>query len=87
MPKVLRASTRMVDPSNKARGTLGQYFASQHCPVCEGLTLEGVCKDCREDPRMVALTLVQRARGDERTMAEISQVSTVHGLHQCYLEH
>ena len=79
MPKVIRASARVVDSSLSSsrapRGTLGQYFATQHCPVCEQLTLEGVCAECRTDPCKVALTLTERARQDELTCKEIVEVS------------
>lgn len=79
MPKVIRAAAKVAtvasSSSLKSRGgTLGQYFATQHCPVCERLTLEGVCKECKADPRKVMLTLTERARQDELTCAEILEV-------------
>lgn len=78
MPKVVRASGKVFNSSSaagKARGTIGQYFATQHCPVCEQLTLEGICSNCKTNPRKVVLTLTTRLHQDEMTSSEIAGVS------------
>ena len=75
MPKVIRAPAQISEPSRRVRGTIGHYFATKHCPICEKLTLEGVCDHCKEDPQKVVVTLVTRAREDEVTNTEITNVN------------
>lgn len=75
MPKVIRAPAQIADPAKRPRGTIGQYFATQHCPICEDLTSDGICAKCRTDPQKVAITLTERSRQDEMTNAGINDVS------------
>ena len=48
-----------------------------HCPICEQLTVEGVCGRCREDPQKVAAVLSSRMAGVERSYHTIKQVCSV----------
>ena len=70
-----RAPAQVVEGSKKPRGTIGQYFATMHCPVCEQLTVEGVCAQCRRDPAKVAITLSVRMRDAEAKACDIERVS------------
>ena len=75
MPKVVRAPAHISDPSKQARGTIAQYFATQHCPACQQLTVDGICSKCRADPQKMAVTLTMRKRRAEKTDADINTVS------------
>ena len=75
IPQVRRAPAQVGDGGRKPRGTIGQYFATMHCPVCEQLTVEGVCAQCKKDPVKVATTLSVRTRDAEETYSNIVKVS------------
>ena len=45
-----------------------------HCPVCDQLTVEGVCPQCRKDPAKVATTLSVRMRDVEKSCSDIEKV-------------
>ena len=62
------------DSSKKPKGTLGQYFATIHCPVCEQLTTEGVCATCSRNPQKVALSLNMRIHDTEKVFSDIEEV-------------
>lgn len=70
-----RAPPTAVEGGKKPRGTIGQYFATMHCPVCEQLTVEGVCVQCRKDPAKVATTLSVRMKEAETKCSDIESVS------------
>ena len=70
-----RAPAQVGEGGRRVRGTIGQYFATMHCPVCEQLTVEGVCSQCRRDPAKVATTLSVRMRDAERSCSDIEKVS------------
>ena len=72
-----RAPPTAVEGGRKPRGTIGQYFATMHCPVCEQLTVEGVCPQCRRDPAKVATTLSVRMKEAEAKCSDIESVSFV----------
>lgn len=75
MPQVRRAPAQVVEGGKKPRGTIGQYFATMHCPVCEQLTVEGVCAQCRKEPAKVATSLSVRMRDAEKACSDIESVS------------
>lgn len=75
LPQVRRAPAHVAEGGRKPRGTIGQYFATMHCPVCEQLTVEGVCAQCKKNPAKVATTLSVRMRDAERTCCDIETVS------------
>ena len=75
IPQVHRAPPTAVEGGRKPRGTIGQYFATMHCPVCEQLTVEGVCPQCRRDPAKVATTLSVRMKEAEAKCSDIESVS------------
>ena len=87
MPRIIRAPTQSYDVSSShrrdrgrgrgGRGTINQYFASKHCPVCEQLTLEGICSKCKADPQRSMVTLSEHCRREEMTLSEINQVRGV----------
>ena len=77
IPQVRRAPATVVEGGKKPRGTIGQYFATMHCPVCEQLTVEGVCAHCRKDPAKVATTLSVRMREAEAKCSDIESVSFI----------
>ena len=77
IPQVHRAPPTAVEGGRKPRGTIGQYFATMHCPVCEQLTVEGVCPQCRRDPAKVATTLSVRMKEAEAKCSDIESVSFV----------
>ena len=72
-----RAPATVVEGGKKPRGTIGQYFATMHCPVCEQLTVEGVCAQCRRDPAKVATTLSVRMKEAEAKCSDIESVSFI----------
>ena len=73
MPRVIRAPTTY--SSNRAQGTLGQYFATMHCPVCHQLTVEGVvCAQCRTDSQKVAIVVGVRVLGAEKIHCDLLNV-------------
>ena len=74
MPRVLRAPTTS-ENTKRARGTLGQYFSTMHCPVCHQLTVEGVCAKCKTQPQKVAVTLSVKIKNRERVYSEMANVS------------
>ena len=74
MPRVIRAPTS--HHSNRARGTLGHYFATMHCPVCHKLTVDGVCAKCRTDSQKVTAILGIRMLSTERTHCDLLKVCT-----------
>lgn len=75
IPQVRRAPPTVVEGGRKPRGTIGQYFATMHCPVCEQLTVEGVCPQCEKDPAKVATTLSVRMKEAEEKCSDIESVS------------
>ena len=75
MAQVRRAPAHAVEGGKRPKGTIGQYFATMHCPVCEQLTVEGVCAQCRKDPAKVAITLSVRMRDAEAKCCDIESVS------------
>ena len=76
MPRVIRAPPLQVsNPQKKPRGTIGQYFATKHCPICEELTLDGICGHCIQDPQKAHITIFTRAREDEVAVNAIGDVS------------
>ena len=75
MPQVRRAPAQVAEGGRKPRGTIGQYFATMHCPVCEQLTVEGVCPQCWKEPAKVATTLAVQMRDAERACNDIENVS------------
>ncbi len=74
MPRVIRAPTTINYSSNRATGTLGQYFATMHCPVCHQLTVEGVCAQCRTDSQKVAIVVGVRILGAEKIHCDLLNV-------------
>lgn len=74
MPRVIRAPA---DASKRPRGTIGQYFATKHCPICESLTLEGICQQCKSDPQKVAVSLSVRMREREIASTSVKEVSSL----------
>ena len=83
MPRIIRAPTLSYDvPSHWGGGnprgggerTIGQYFATKHCPICEQLTLDGICSNCRTRPQRSVVTLTEQCRRDEMTLSEITRV-------------
>jgi DNA polymerase zeta len=42
------------------RGTIAQYYQSQHCIVCDTLTRGAFCPDCTAEPQRTILTLYER---------------------------
>ena len=56
------------------QGTIGQYFATMHCPMCGRLTVEGVCGRCRGDPQKAAAVLSAQMADAERKYHTIQQV-------------
>lgn len=64
-----------MEGGKRPRGTIGQYFATMHCPVCEQLTVEGVCAQCRRDPAKVATTLSVGMKEAEEKCSDIESVS------------
>ena len=75
MPRVLRAPTTS-ERAKRARGTLGQYFSTIHCPVCHQLTIEGVCAKCKAEPQKVAVTLSVKIKNRERVYSDMVNVSS-----------
>ncbi|CAI8031969.1 DNA polymerase zeta catalytic subunit [Geodia barretti] len=59
LPRVIRAPLPAIQETGdrKLKGTLGQYFATVHCPICNELTNEGLCSSCRGNPQLVATVL------------------------------
>ena len=57
------------------QGTLGQYFATVHCLICNELTNEGVCLRCRGDPQKVATMLSQQIHDLESAHHSVTMVS------------
>ena len=86
LPRVQRPSVIPCpeDPSSR-KGTIGQYFTSMHCPICENLTNDGICKECRKSPHQVALTLSSRIHQAERKYVNICQVryTCTYVLYEC----
>lgn len=86
MPRIIRAPTQLYSSSSShgplggtkggAKGTIGQYFATKHCPVCEQLTVDGICGNCRADPQRAVVTLQEHNRQEEMTLSEVTQVRT-----------
>ena len=74
IPQIHRAPVHVGEGGRKPRGTIGQYFATMHCPVCDQLTVEGVCPQCRKDPAKVATTLSVRMRDAEKSCSDIEEV-------------
>ena len=57
------------------QGTLGRYFATVHCPICNELTNEGVCPCCRGNPQLVATVLSQQIHDIESAHHSVTMVS------------
>ncbi len=74
MPRVVRAPTTTSDHLNRASGTLGQYFATMHCPVCHQLTVDGVCAECMTDSQKVAVILGIKTLGTENVHCDFAKV-------------
>jgi len=64
--------------THNIKGTIGQYFATMHCPMCGQLTVEGVCGRCKEDPQKVAAVLSAQMTDAERKYHTIQQVCDVY---------
>lgn len=57
------------------QGTLGQYFATMHCPICKELTTDNVCSRCRDNPQKVATILSQQIRDLELAHHSVTMVT------------
>ena len=77
MPRVFRAPAPIAEASKRPRGTIGQYFATMHCTVCDQLTTEGVCTQCKQDPQRVAISMCVKIHDAEKCYHDLSSVGFV----------
>ena len=56
------------------QGTLGQYFATVHCQICNELTNKGVCYRCRGNPQLVSTMLSQQIHDIESAHHSVTMV-------------
>ena len=76
LPRIQRPTTAFIsDETGSKKGTIGQYFTSLHCPICEKLTTDNICNDCSKNPHLISITLSSRIQQAEHRYIHLSQVN------------
>ena len=60
--------------TGKQKTSISRFFTTLHCPVCEQLTQQGLCRSCRENPQKAVVILATRVGNWERKYSQISEV-------------
>jgi len=60
MPRAYRSMYRLFPQTDSRRLTIDQYYLSRHCPVCDALTVRGLCQACSDRPQRSAAILLSR---------------------------
>ena len=58
------------------QGTISHYFNSSHCPICQKLTNQKICRQCKSNPQETIVNLAARIRMTERRHIQLTEVST-----------
>lgn len=62
MPKGYRSVHQLLPHADiKHKTTIDQYYLSRHCPICDALTVRGLCAACKRDKQKSALVLSSRS--------------------------
>lgn len=79
LPRIQRPTPAFIsDESSSKKGTIGQYFTSLHCPICEKLTTDNICTNCSKRPHLVSITLSSRIQQAERNYSRLSLVNKIY---------
>eukprot|EP00698_Gefionella_okellyi_P010857 TRINITY_DN284_c0_g1_i2.p1 TRINITY_DN284_c0_g1~~TRINITY_DN284_c0_g1_i2.p1 ORF type:complete len:565 (-),score=129.66 TRINITY_DN284_c0_g1_i2:319-2013(-) len=75
MPRSYRSMYRVQQYSTDVRRTtIDQYYLSRHCPVCDGLTVKGLCQRCSQQKQRSAMILSTRIHELERRAAHVKEI-------------
>ena len=85
LPKIHRFSKSSLYPltNSSHKNTIGQYFTSSHCLICNETTTNSVCKQCMKDPGKVTVLLTSsfhKAQMKYYTVCQVSQSSVLTAL-------
>ena len=83
LPKVHRIQS--VAKGLNRKGTIGQYFSSLHCPLCDKVSADEICPDCSKNPQVVAISLSSRIHSARTNHADLCQVRESCGCHGYWL--
>jgi DNA polymerase zeta len=77
--KEISIVSRVNAPSTnpKLKGTLGDYFASMHCPICGRLTGDDVCESCKRDNQALVVKSLAILRNSEKRLSELNTICQV----------
>ncbi|XP_023212817.1 uncharacterized protein LOC111615631 [Centruroides sculpturatus] len=70
----LQNSINRINPQGQCKGTLSQYFTPLNCAICNELTDQGICSDCKKDSQYVVFILNEMIRKWERKFHHLSQI-------------
>ena len=74
MPKIQRQNLAHYPIHQNTKGTISRYFDSLHCPVCEVLTNQGACGNCKGNPQTVAVVLESKIKQHQKTFQQLASV-------------